>query len=58
MKCIDEEYEVWGDYISDDTSNLMVVFDRCNSTKRTCKSEKEIDKWLEFKYIIVLQNER
>ena len=58
MKCIDEAYEVWGTYSADETSNLMVVFDRCDSTKRTCKSEMEIDKWLEFKYIILLQNER
>ena len=39
MKCTDAPYQLWGDYDSDKTSNLQVVFDKCDPTKRTCKTE-------------------
>ena len=42
MNCIDEPFEVFGDYNSNSASNLMVVFDICDPKKRTCKSEAEI----------------
>lgn len=58
MKCTDAPYQIWGDYDSGKTSNLQVVFDRCDSKKRTCKSEADITKWLAAKYIFVLQNAR
>ena len=61
MKCIDEPYQIWGDYNSDQGQNLMVVFERCEQEKeeeRDCESEEDIDLWLQFKYIAIQQNER
>ena len=34
----------------------MLVFEKCDPEKRRCKSEQEIDEWLEFKYIMVIEN--
>lgn len=43
FKCIDEPYQIYGDYISDRTSNLMLVYELCDIKKRsTCKSDEEI----------------
>ena len=56
FKCIDEPYDVYGDYNSNAAGNLMVVFDKCDPAKQEdgfCKSEKEIAEWLEFKYILI-----
>jgi hypothetical protein len=41
----------------------MVVFETCDPEERAkkgliCKSKAEIDKWLEFKYFYVLENEK
>ena len=36
----------------------MVIFERCDPALRTCKSEADIDKWMQFKYIITLENEK
>ena len=36
----------------------MIVFEKCDPAIRFCKSETEITKWLEFKYIITYQNSR
>ena len=39
----------------------MVVFEKCDAKKLApglkCKSEAEIAQWMEFKYIVVLENE-
>ena len=39
----------------------MIVYERCDDKNHDsevfkCKSKEEIDKWLEFKYLIVLEN--
>jgi len=54
---------LYGNYDSSATSNLMIVFEKCDPRKRAleglkCKSATEIDKWLEFKYMLVLENSR
>ena len=36
----------------------MIVFEKCDPAIRLCKSEIEITKWLEFKYIVTYQNGR
>ena len=43
MKCIDEPYQIWGDYNAEITQNLLVVFESCNRTVpgNNCKSEAE-----------------
>ena len=60
MKCLhnEEKTEITGSYNADIASNLMIVFEKCNSTVSTCKSDEEINEWLEFKYIITLENEK
>ena len=59
MKCIDQdELEISGNYDTDKASNLMVVFEVCNKEVRTCASDEAIAKWLEFKYMYVLENEK
>ncbi len=54
---------VKGNYDTNEAANLMVVFDECDPEKRKakglkCKTKSEIDKWLEFKYFYVLENEK
>ena len=56
MKCIEDPYEIYGDYDADMTSNLMVVLEKCNPEKRECKTDEEITEYLKFSYIIVLHN--
>ena len=56
MKCMDSDLPLYGHYDSNEAANLMLVFEKCDSEKRRCKSEKEIDEWLEFKYFIVHEN--
>ena len=61
MKCLDETQgtEIFGSYNTDKASNLMIVFEKCNRKKQTyCKSDEEIDKWLEFKYLVALENQK
>ena len=38
----------------------MVVFEKCDNSARPdyCKSDEEIHKWLQFKYIVLLENEK
>ena len=47
MICIDEEYEIKGDYDTYDSFKLIVAFELCNRDERsTCKSDEEIKKKL------------
>ena len=50
--CIDEDYEIYGDYDGMKASNLMVVFDRCNVAESSqCATEEEFNSALELSYI-------
>ena len=43
FKCINEPYDIWGDYNSDRAQNLMIVYELCDPKIRTtCKSQEEI----------------
>ena len=43
FKCIDEPYDIWGNYDSDRGKNLMIVYELCDPEIRsTCKSQEEI----------------
>ena len=53
-----ERPELLGSYNTDKASNFMIVFEKCNKKIRKCKSERAIKRWLEFKYFIVLNNEK
>ena len=63
MRCIKnlDDLKIWGNYDTDKTSNLMVVFEKCDTAKRPpgskCKDETQIEEWMQFKYIITLENE-
>ena len=40
-------------------TNLEIAFVKCDSTKREdCKSDEEIAEWFNFKYILVLENQK
>ena len=61
MTCVDQKFQIWGDYDSDRAQNLMIVFELCQpdpATGKVCKSKKEIDDFLLGKYIYVLENEK
>ena len=61
MKCLEEgQFDITGNYNTDKANNIMIVFEKCNSEilGRSCKTDIEIDEWLKFKYIVVLENER
>ena len=48
---------MFGNYKSHAANNIMVVFEKCNQASgATCKDEADIKKWLEFKYIITVDN--
>ena len=63
MRCIKnlEDIKMWGDFDTNKASNLMVVFQKCDSSQllpgQKCKTEAEIEKWMESKYIVTLENE-
>ena len=56
MTCIedDEAFNMYGHYDAGLARNLMIVFEKCNPDLRTCKKEKEIREWLNFKYIVTV----
>ena len=65
LKCIKnlDDMMVKGNYDTNEAANLMVVFEECDPAKRKakglkCKPKADIDKWLEFKYFYVLENEK
>ena len=59
MKClVNPDFDMYGSYGYDKGAHLMIVFERCDKSKRTCKTDTEIDEWLKFKYIATLENER
>lgn len=54
MKCIDDGYELFGDYDSVQASHLLIVFELCDRDHRAdCLSDDEIKEWMEFKYIFI-----
>ena len=57
MKCIDDDYEVHGDFNTYSARNLMIVFEICDSKERACKDDETIKKALSFSYILLLENE-
>lgn len=58
LKCIREPYNIFGDFNTYGTASLMVIFEKCDPSVRTCKSEQEIEEWMKFKYIFTLENEK
>ena len=59
FKCIDEPIEIYGDYNSWNSVNLVVVFELCTPEKRsTCKNDREISDAIGFSYIVILENKQ
>ena len=61
MKCsTDDLTQIYGNYDTYTTQNLMVVFEKCtnstDSNEIVCRSEDEIKNWIESKYILTLSN--
>ena len=61
FKCLvnpERDLSLFGNYNTEVAKNLMVVFDKCNNATSTitCKSPEEINKFLEFKYLLALFN--
>lgn len=56
--CVDEPFEVTGDFDSETAKNLMVTYELCDNTKvgNVCKSRDVINKALEFSYILLIEN--
>ena len=57
---MDEDIHITGSYETDIGGTLMVVFERCDpaNPKAKCRSESEIDDWLMYRWIVVLENRR
>lgn len=54
------DLELWGNYDTDTTKNLLIVFDKCDNKTAAipCKSEEEIAEWMNDKFILVAKNEK
>ena len=57
MLCIDEPYDIFGDFNSRTASNLMVTFELCDESVRKCKPRDQIMDVLANSYMVVLENE-
>lgn len=62
MTCITEPnlVQTYGDFDSDMTRNLMLVFEKCDNlkSKLPCKSDAEIEEWMQSKYFVILTNQK
>ena len=62
IKCIDDDFEIRGDFNSKAASNLLVTFTLCNpldpaATGATkCKGQDEIDEALSGSYLLLIEN--
>jgi len=56
LQCIIDDYSISGDFNSNSASNLMVVFELCDSSVRFCKSKEDIDKALTQSYLLMIEN--
>ena len=63
MRCLDksQNLEIWGNYNTDQTQSLKIIFEKCDLAKRPngakCKTETEIAAWMEGKSIVLIHNE-
>ena len=55
MKCINQEYDIYGDYDSVAASHLVIQFEKCSG--EGCKSEAEIETFLRRKFILTMENQ-
>ena len=64
LRCLtspEKQLEIWGNYDTTKTSNLLTVFDRCNPNDNTgvvCQSDEKIEEWLKGKYFLTIMNNK
>ena len=56
-----DDIQIKGNYDTSEGSNLMIVFEKCDPVLRAkaglkCKTENQIEEWLQFKYILIIEN--
>ena len=62
LRCIEDQYDIKGDFNSNVASNLMVTFQICdpdnpeNTGATKCKSKEKIDEALTASYILLIEN--
>ena len=60
MQCLEEPeaLEIWGNNLVYNQKLLSVSFVACNNATSSvvCKSEEEIERWMQHKYILLLHN--
>ena len=54
--CTDEQLDIYNGYDRTEALNYKIIFERCDNTTAevTCKSEDEIQSWLEGKFYHVM----
>ena len=55
MRCVDEEYDLFGDYNSEEASEFQLYFEKCNNNDK-CKGDAEITAFMRRKFIFTLHN--
>ena len=59
LKCIDESLDLIGNFDQALASNLMITFIKCDPESGIeCKTDEEIEEWLEGKYFLTIVNEK
>ena len=58
LKCVRAPYGIVGNFDTATAGALMAIFEKCDRTKRTCKSEAEIEAWMASKYILTIENQK
>ena len=56
LRCPKGELKIMGDYDSAAGESLLVAFERCEG-KPICESRENIDRWLQRKFILTVQNQ-
>ena len=60
FRCIDDEISIMGNFDSNAAQQFVIQFEKCDRTveNNTCKTDEEINAYLEDKFIMILHNER
>ena len=56
MLCVDNDFDLYGDYNSENASVFQFYFEKC-SGRSDCKDDTEITDFLRRKFLFSLQNE-
>ena len=56
MKCFDEKISLNGNFNTENAQNLVLVFEKCDPSVTTCKSEEVIEEFIRSSYIVTAEN--